>query len=91
MQTHLTLPLYPSILKKVSRAHLRRAPFGDGLCVLRQKGPRTVTPAPQNHEPTHEEWRELARQAIEEEDPDKALDLAQQVVEKYEEETRRKN
>jgi hypothetical protein len=50
-----------------------------------------VTPAKQNHEPTHEEWRELARQAIEEEDPDKALDLAQQVVEKYEEEKRRKN
>jgi hypothetical protein len=56
-----------------------------------QNGPRTVTPAKQNHEPTHEEWRELARQAIEEEDPDQALDLAQQVVEKYEEEKRRKN
>ena len=38
-----------------------------------------------NHEPTEQEWRELARQAIEEEDPDKALDLAQQIVEKYDE------
>ena len=54
-------------------------------CPAQQKGPRTVTQHPQNHEPTQEEWRELARQASEEEDPEKALDLAQQVVEKYDE------
>ncbi len=42
-----------------------------------------MTQDPRNHDPTQEEWRELARQASEEEDPDKALDLAQQVVEKY--------
>ena len=44
-----------------------------------------MTQDPQNHEPTHEEWRELAKQASEEEDPEKALDLAQQIVEKYDE------
>jgi hypothetical protein len=44
-----------------------------------------MTHEPQNHDPTQEEWRELARQASEEEDPEKALDLAQQLVEKYDE------
>jgi hypothetical protein len=43
-----------------------------------------------NHEPTEEEWRTLARQASEEGDPYKLLDLAEQIVEKYDEETRRK-
>jgi hypothetical protein len=45
---------------------------------------------PPNHEPTEEEWRTLARQAIKEGDPYKLLDLAEQIVEKYDEETRRK-
>jgi hypothetical protein len=45
---------------------------------------------PPNHEPTEEEWRTLARQANEERDPYKLLELAQQIVEKYDEETRRK-
>ena len=35
-----------------------------------------------------EEWRTLARQASEEEDPDKVLELALRIVEKYEEEKR---
>jgi hypothetical protein len=43
------------------------------------------TQDPHNHDPTQEEWRELARQASEEEDLKKALDLARQVLEKYDE------
>jgi hypothetical protein len=34
-------------------------------------------------EPTEQEWRELARQAIEERDPEKMVALAEQIVEKY--------
>jgi hypothetical protein len=49
-----------------------------------------VTQDPQNHEPTQEEWRELARQASGEEDPERVIELAQQVVEKFDEESRRK-
>jgi hypothetical protein len=45
---------------------------------------------PKNHEPTEEEWRTLARQASEERDPYKLLELSQQIVEKYDEEKRRK-
>jgi hypothetical protein len=37
------------------------------------------------HEPTEEEWRTLARQALKEQDPEKLLDLIQQVIEKYDE------
>ena len=37
------------------------------------------------------EWHTLARQASTEEDPDKALDLAERIVEKFEEEKRRNN
>jgi hypothetical protein len=44
----------------------------------------------QNHEATQEEWRELARQASGEEDPERVIELAQQVVEKFDEENRRK-
>ena len=40
------------------------------------------------YEPTEEEWRKLARQASEEEDPDTVLELAQKIVEKYDEEKR---
>jgi hypothetical protein len=46
---------------------------------------------PKNHEPTEEEWRTLARQARDKKDPDRAIKLAQRIVEKYEEEKRRKN
>jgi hypothetical protein len=49
-----------------------------------------VTEEPQDHEPTQEEWRELARQASEEEDPARLTELAQQVVEKFDEEKQRK-
>jgi len=35
------------------------------------------------------EWRALARQASVEKDPEKFLDLLQQVIEKYDEEKRR--
>jgi hypothetical protein len=45
----------------------------------------------QGHEPTEEEWRKLARQAREEKDPDKTIELAEQIVEQYGEEKRRKN
>ena len=41
------------------------------------------------HEPTEVEWRELARQASTEKDPEKMLDLIQQVIEKYDETRRR--
>jgi hypothetical protein len=44
-----------------------------------------------NFERTEQEWRDLARQASKEEDLDKAIDLAQRVIEKYDEDTRRKN
>ena len=43
---------------------------------------------PRNELP-EEEWRTLARQASTEEDPDKTLELALRIVEKYEEEKRR--
>ncbi len=45
---------------------------------------------PKHHKPI-EEWRKLARQASQEEDPDTAMELAQQIVQKYNEEKRRKN
>jgi len=40
------------------------------------------------HEPTQEEWRELACLASVEEDPYKVVELARQIVEKYDEEQR---
>ena len=43
-----------------------------------------------NREPTEKEWRQLVRQASEEKDLDNALDLAQQIVEKYDEENRKR-
>jgi hypothetical protein len=49
-----------------------------------------VTQAPQNGEPTEEEWRELARQASEEEDSEMVIDVAQQIVEKFDEGKQRK-
>ena len=49
-----------------------------------------MTQGPQNHEPTQEDWRELARQASEEEDPEIVIELAQQVVEKFDEKHLRK-
>ena len=39
--------------------------------------------------PIEQNWRDLARQAAEEKDPEKLLDLVQQVLEKYDEEQRR--
>ena len=44
-----------------------------------------------SHEPSEEEWREIARQATQEKDPEKLLALAEQIVEKYDEEKQRKN
>jgi hypothetical protein len=35
------------------------------------------------HEPTEEEWRDLAKQALKEQDPEKIVSLAEQIVEKY--------
>jgi hypothetical protein len=46
--------------------------------------------AHQNHEPTQEVWRELSKQAREEKDPGRVIKLAQQVVEKIEEQQGRK-
>ena len=43
-----------------------------------------------SHEPIEEEWRTLARQASKEKNPDKLMNLAQQIVDKYDEEQRRK-
>jgi plasmid stability protein len=34
-------------------------------------------------EPTEQEWRELARQALKEQDPEKMVALAQQIIEAY--------
>jgi hypothetical protein len=54
-------------------------------------GGKDRCPLAQNHEPTEEEWRELARQAVKEQDPDKMIALAEQILEKYDEEKRRRN
>ena len=43
---------------------------------------------PKNHEPTKEEWRELARQAVEEKDLEKILELVEQALETHAEEKR---
>jgi hypothetical protein len=39
--------------------------------------------------PTKEEWRTLARQALKEQDPEKLVALAQQIVEAYQGEKRK--
>jgi len=39
--------------------------------------------------PTNEEWRTLARQAMKEQDPEKMIALAQQIVEAYQGEKRK--
>jgi hypothetical protein len=44
-----------------------------------------------SHEPTEAPWRELARQASEEYDTHKLLELTRKVIEKYDEEKRREN
>jgi hypothetical protein len=46
--------------------------------------------AHKNLEPTQEVWRELSKQASEEKDPGRVIKLAQQVVEKIEEQQGRK-
>jgi hypothetical protein len=44
-----------------------------------------------NHgEPTEEEWRTLARQASEEKSPEELVELAQKIVEKFDEAKQRK-
>jgi hypothetical protein len=43
-----------------------------------------------SHEPTEQEWRELARQASKEENPEKLIELTQELIEKFDEEQRRK-
>jgi hypothetical protein len=40
-------------------------------------------------EPTEEEWRELAKQALKEQDPEKIVSLAEQIVEKYHDKKRK--
>ena len=64
----LTRLLYASTLKRILPPHISAARWKEG---------RTV---PKDHEPTKEEWRELARQAIEEEDLEKTLELVQQAL-----------
>jgi hypothetical protein len=44
---------------------------------------------PKKHEPTDEEWRELARQATKEEDPQKLVALAEQIVQAFDAEKRK--
>ncbi len=36
-----------------------------------------------DYKPTQEEWRTLARQAVKEQDPEKMVALAQEIVEAY--------
>ena len=50
-----------------------------------RKGPDPMA----RRKPIEQNWRDLARKAAEEKDPEKLLDLAQQVLEKYDEEQRR--
>ena len=40
--------------------------------------------------PTDEEWRALARQALKEQDPEKMVALAQQIVEAYQQQKRKR-
>ena len=44
-----------------------------------------ITDHQKHLKPTEEGWREIARQASEERDPDKLLELTQQLLEKYDE------
>ena len=44
---------------------------------------------PVQREPKQEEWRELARRASQEEDPEKLVALVQRVIEAYDAEKRR--
>ena len=83
----------PEICSLFDRLHtvenLRRC----ALLVSLGRAPKTIFPImkdPKNHEPTEEEWRTLARQASEEKDPEKLVALAEQIVDKYDEEKRRK-
>ena len=55
------------------------------MFVLRRKG---RCPLLQNLA-TEEEWRDLARQAVKEQDPEKMVALAQQIVEAYQGEKRK--
>jgi hypothetical protein len=50
---------------------------------------KIAQPLHTTHEPAEEDWRDLARQASIEEDPEKLLDLLQQVIETYDEAKRR--
>jgi hypothetical protein len=43
-----------------------------------------------NGEPTEEQWRDLARQASQERDPEKLADLAEQIIEEYDEAKKKK-
>ena len=43
-----------------------------------------------SREPTEEEWRELAKQALKEQDPEKVVSLAEQIVEKYHDKKRKR-
>jgi len=45
---------------------------------------------PIQREPKQEEWRELARQASQEEDPEKLVVLVRRVIEAYDAEKRRR-
>jgi hypothetical protein len=51
---------------------------------------RTITLDPNDRDSTEEEWRELARRAIEEKDSKKIAALTKQVILKFDEAKRRK-
>ena len=65
------------------------------MCSFAQTGLKTqnypfpIMEHPPNHEPNEEEWRELARQATNEEDPVKLVALAEQIVEAFDAEQRK--
>jgi hypothetical protein len=42
-----------------------------------------------NPQPTEEEWRTLARQAVKEQDPGKIVAIAEQIVEAYQRQMRK--
>jgi hypothetical protein len=54
-------------------------------------GGRTLPSTADGHTPTHEDWRDLARQIQAETDPNKMIDLVQQLVNKFDEERLRKS
>ena len=75
-----------SCFQTVSPPHVSPHQVGDGLCVSQTEKDRSPMPPLKTPE---QDWRVLARQASTEKDPEKLLDLLQQVIETYDEAKRR--